>query len=632
LTHQNPSRLARAVITTIAVPAALLSPSLTSHAEAATPGDISGHVVVNGGPANDGYTYVYLRSTDGNIYQQVQTDSSGDYDFGSLPPGGYTVQAEDYNYYTYYYYGCYTTDGYASCAQVNVHAGETVSGVDIDLTPNAQRGQLSGTVTDTSGDPVSTDVEIFRKTPYGWQLYTDTTSYVGDGSYSSVLAPGTYRVEFGTPNNYYAPEFWQNATDLADATDIVVTADAQSTADAVMRPAAEITGHVTDAGGPAANVRVDVYRKVDGAWTSVASHATDANGAYDIWGLPAATYRVGYSDPEGTDVSEFWNDAATIAGASDITLGDEQSAVADAQLATSGAISGVLTGPDGLGASYLDVTAYRQTQDGWKIASQASSSQSGAYTLTGLAAGTYRIGFRDASGQDATEYWDDATTIAGATDVVVTSGSTTTQKDATLAANTGTSDAVFNTSVPTIVGTPKVGRTLTSTPGSWTPNGVSFSYQWTANGSPIAGATGATYRAHPAVVGKTIALQVSGLRSGYPSGSATSASTAPVAKGTLTLRKAPVVKGDATVGQVLRATSGTWKQQSIRTSYQWLAGGKKIAHATMARLKVTHSLKGKRISVQVTARKTGYSAASVTSKATRPVTGRAMHRSQVPAA
>ena len=234
MTHKSPSRLARAVITTIAVPAALLSPTLTSHAAAATPGDISGNVVENGVPANNGYTWVYLRSTDGNVYEQVQTDANGDYDFGSVPPGGYTVQAEDY----YYYYGCYTTDGYASCAQVNVHAGENVSGIDIDLTPNAQRGEIDGTVTDTSGDPVSTRVMIFRKTPYGWQGYASTSSYVGDGSYSLVLAPGTYRVEFGTPNNYYAPQFWQNAADLADATDIVVTADAQSTADAVMRPAA----------------------------------------------------------------------------------------------------------------------------------------------------------------------------------------------------------------------------------------------------------------------------------------------------------------------------------------------------------------------------------------------------------
>jgi hypothetical protein len=188
---------------------------------------------------------------------------------------------------------------------------------------------------------------------------------------------------------------------------------------------------------------------------------------------------------------------------------------------------------------------------------------------------------------------------------------------------------VVSTSVPTVVGTAKVGRTLTSTPGTWSPSGVSFSYQWLANGSPIAGATGASFAPRPLDVGRTITLQVSGVRSGYRSGTATSAPTTHVAKGSLKLRTPPVITGKAVVGHVLRATSGTWKQH-VRSSYEWLANGKKIAHATTARLTVTHSLKGKRIRVQVTARKNGYSSASVTTKATPPVTGRAMHQAQMP--
>lgn len=634
LNNRRSARLARALVASVAVPTALLSPVLTTHADAATPGDIAGHISVNGGPANDGSTWVEARSNDGAVYRDVQTDANGDYDFGTLPPASYTVYAYDYTNYTDYY-GCYSTDPTVQyCTAVNVHAGQDLTGIDVNLTPPpAQYGTVTGTVTDTSGDPVNTQVTFFRLNGYGiFDYYDDTRSYAGDGSYSYVgLPPGTYRVEFGSSNGYYAPEFWQNALDLSDATDLVVTGGGSSVADEVLHPAAEIAGHVSDSSGAIHGAEVDVYRRVDGVWTWVSGQRTDPSGAYDVWGLPAATYRIGFSDPSGAHAAEYWNDATTLAGATDVTLGDGQSTVADAQLATAGGISGAVSGPDGAAAYNIDVTAYRQTTDGWSIASQTSTAWTGTYTLHGLAPGTYRVGFRDQSGRDASEYWDNARTIAGATDVVVTAGSTATHRDATLEVNTDTSNAVVPTSAPTVVGTAKVGRTLVSTTGTWAPGGVTYSYQWTANGFPIAGATGASYSPRPVDVGKKIALQVTGLKSGYSAGTATSASTAPVAKGTLKLRTAPVVTGKAVVGHVLASTRGSWSKK-VRTSFQWFAGSKKIGHATHMRLTVTHSLKGKQIHVQVTARRKGYAPASAASKATHPVTNRAMHAAKAPAA
>lgn len=50
-----------------------------------------------------------------------------------------------------------------------------------------------------------------------------------------------------------------------------------------------------------------------------------------------------------------------------------------------------------------------------------------------------------------------------------------------------------NTVAPSISGTQQVGQTLTSTTGTWTGTGITYSYQWKRNGVSIGGATSSTY-------------------------------------------------------------------------------------------------------------------------------------------
>lgn len=49
-----------------------------------------------------------------------------------------------------------------------------------------------------------------------------------------------------------------------------------------------------------------------------------------------------------------------------------------------------------------------------------------------------------------------------------------------------------NTTAPVITGTAQVGQTLTATPGIWSGDPV-LTYQWSADGAAISGATGVTY-------------------------------------------------------------------------------------------------------------------------------------------
>lgn len=85
-----------------------------------------------------------------------------------------------------------------------------------------------------------------------------------------------------------------------------------------------------------------------------------------------------------------------------------------------------------------------------------------------------------------------------------------------------------NTVLPAITGTAQVGETLTSTPGTWTGTGNTFTRRWTADGVTIPGATAATYDPVVADIGKVIRVVVTNTRNGLVSEPAVSAPTAAV--------------------------------------------------------------------------------------------------------
>lgn len=91
--------------------------------------------------------------------------------------------------------------------------------------------------------------------------------------------------------------------------------------------------------------------------------------------------------------------------------------------------------------------------------------------------------------------------------------------------NAGNSLGCLAAGTPSISGTAAVGSTLTAQAGAWTP-GTSFTYAWTVNGS--AAGSGSTFAVTAAHVGKRIAVNVTGSRTGYVTASAASSSTGAV--------------------------------------------------------------------------------------------------------
>lgn len=174
--------------------------------------------------------------------------------------------------------------------------------------------------------------------------------------------------------------------------------------------------------------------------------------------------------------------------------------------------------------------------------------------------------------------------------------------------------ALTATRKPSISGTAAVGATVRAVVGTWTPAATSYTYRWSANGVTIKGATGAAYPVAAAVVGKRLTVTVTARRAGHPSGTATSAASAAVAKGKAAKATArPKISGTAKVGRTVRASAGAWSPKVDAYRYEWRLNGKLIRGATGAKLKLTSSMRGKKITVTVVARKAGHADGTSTS-------------------
>jgi hypothetical protein len=174
--------------------------------------------------------------------------------------------------------------------------------------------------------------------------------------------------------------------------------------------------------------------------------------------------------------------------------------------------------------------------------------------------------------------------------------------------------APFVSSTPTISGVFASGQTLTANPGAWTP-GASFTYQWLRNGASITGATRSTYRLISSDVGKQISVKVTGRKAGYTPASAAKTST----KSAKVMQAAtPKISGTLAVGSTLKLSRGSWTS-SVSFSYQWVRDGITIPGATRTYYKLTSTDAGKKITVRVTGRRSGYATVALTSAATAKV-------------
>jgi len=114
--------------------------------------------------------------------------------------------------------------------------------------------------------------------------------------------------------------------------------------------------------------------------------------------------------------------------------------------------------------------------------------------------------------------------------------------------------APVNLTAPSITGAPRAGSSLVAAPGEWDLPGLGFEYQWRANGTAIAGATGSRYAVTARDAGAVISVEVSAGLGDGPRASALSSSvtvlfdsTAAIALDRNAARPAQAVVGTVTV-------------------------------------------------------------------------------------
>ena len=196
------------------------------------------------------------------------------------------------------------------------------------------------------------------------------------------------------------------------------------------------------------------------------------------------------------------------------------------------------------------------------------------------------------------------------------------------------------TGAPTISGTAQVGETLTAdTSGVADEDGLtnaSFSYQWQADGSAIAGATGSTYTLVNEDKGATISVTVSFTDDAGNEESLTSAATAAVeARPNSPATGLPTISGTVQVGETLAAdTSGIADEDGLDNatySYQWQADGTDISGATDSTYTLTFAEADKTIKVRVSFTDDRGNAETLTSAATQAVSATSQQHANSPA-
>ena len=476
---------------------------------------------------------------------------------------------------------------------------------------------LSGTITLGEGIaiPAAATTEDDGAPELRVQLYAaddeDAPRYFADrvdpdGSYSITgIEPGDYKLLFSLTGTPLASEWWDDGEDFADAQTLTLPAGEPVVADVTLDRGASVAGEVSGRGIPYGNGWVVAWRHVDGGIRNEGGARIGTDGTYEIAGLRSGTYSLAFTSG-GTAVidgeladgwQEWWGDAPDAGSAELLTLGrGETRAGHDVDLDRVGGQDTwpVVSGSPLVGQR-LTTTAgpwpqgtalsYRWYADGAEIAGAKAATLQLDKSHTGKRIEAAVFGIKPGEAVPQVKFSKATTPVTGSTLVAAT---------------------------PSISGVPAAGSTLTAKPGSWT-GGTAFAYQWYANGAAIAGATKASLTLGTAHKGKQITVRVTGSKAGFASVAKTSAKTAKVATAAT-----PKISGKVKVGKKLTAKPGAWTS-GTKFSYQWYANGKAIKGAKKATLTLKKAHKGKKITVTVTGKKSGYATMAKTSKATGKV-------------
>ncbi|MDQ1355380.1 MAG: hypothetical protein QG657_5690, partial [Acidobacteriota bacterium] len=381
-------------------------------------GIISGVVTGTGGTPLENIR-VEARISAYVVSGSAYTDSSGQYALQGLPSGTYRIYFYNsgQNYFNEWYNNKTT---FETADPLNITAGQTIANIDAQL---AQGGAISGTITDSSGNPIDLA---------GVSIYDMNNQYIaGAGANSSgyylttTLPAGNYKILFIPPyGGVYLSQWYNNKATFADANAIPVT-EGQTTpgVDAQLLTGGSVTGTVTDiSDNPIQNVNVNLYLTSGSYKTAV----TNAEGKYEIVGIATGNYKVYFNAASTGYCSEWYIDKTTYDTADPVGVtAGQTTAEIDAQLILGGVISGRVADESGNGIQNVRARLYDSAN---KLVTIVATNSSGNYTLTGILPGSYRVYFDTTyvTGNYVAEYYNDKFILSAADTINIISGQTAT--------------------------------------------------------------------------------------------------------------------------------------------------------------------------------------------------------------
>ncbi len=172
-----------------------------------------------------------------------------------------------------------------------------------------------------------------------------------------------------------------------------------------------------------------------------------------------------------------------------------------------------------------------------------------------------------------------------------------------------------NITPPTISGTPHVKQLLFCSPGTWSNDPYSYTYQWLRDGLEISGATNQIYTPVDADAGTQVSCEVTATNE---AGSATAQSDAVEVIGVPSNTAPPEITGSPYVGQELTCAEGEWINDPTDYTHQWLRNGSEINGATNPTYTLVGADAGSSITCTVTASNAAGNASATSSAVSVP--------------
>jgi RHS repeat-associated protein len=313
------------------------------------------------------------------------TNAQGEYSFSGLAATEYKLAfSSNANYLTQYYHG---KGSLVEAEPVAVAPGETKSEIDVAMQPG---GEITGTATSTASKLPVAGATVTAYTTSGSYVTSATTNAKGEYALER-LPSGSYKVGFNATEQNLVPQYYEAKSALGEAAAVSVTTGSTTFGiDAALQAGGGLSGTVTNAvtKAPLASAYVSV-QSTSGSYE--ATGYTNTKGEYSVKGLAEGAYKVYFyasgfetqyyngkrSLSEADPVSVTAGAVATGIGAAMQSLGSIEGTVTDA--GSDSGISGVEVCADGQGEGYYE--------------SCVTTGTGGKYTITGLLAGTYKVGF-----------------------------------------------------------------------------------------------------------------------------------------------------------------------------------------------------------------------------------------------